>query len=322
MSWSLIENRKFLSGLGYSTSVAIACFAVVRFFEGNYAMVALDLILAAIFFALSLYSQRTGNLVYARYLGAAVAVIGAISTVYFAHSSGPHWIYVSTIALYYLLSLKVATLLSAFILSATVFLLMSRVTIYDLLPMISTVLLVCVFSFLFAYSVSQMERGLKTLSLQDDLTGTGNRRAFGEKLVEVIGRYKRLGHSASLIYLDIDDFKQINDQFGHAAGDEVLKCVSNTLLSTLRQTDSVFRLGGDEFVVISDDAIGSDAMLLAEKVKSMLDSVGNKISPSVSVSIGVAQLLNEDDADGWVARADQALYQAKREGKHQVQLAK
>jgi diguanylate cyclase (GGDEF)-like protein/PAS domain S-box-containing protein len=168
-------------------------------------------------------------------------------------------------------------------------------------------------------TLRQQERQLQVQARVDSLTGLPNRRAFEERLGDALGRISRTGASLALLYLDVDHFKQINDTFGHAAGDEVLKEFGQRLRMAIRSTDTVARLGGDEFTVILD-GVGNQ-MEAAGVAHKILEAIAQPFSvegrvQTVSTSIGVA--FTSSGGIGMQAlsrQADEALYEVKRAGR-------
>lgn len=163
---------------------------------------------------------------------------------------------------------------------------------------------------------------LQALADTDALTGLFNRRVFLKRLQEEIERLNRCEqHSATLLMLDLDRFKQINDNYGHVAGDKVLCCCADILTASLRSIDLSARLGGEEFAVLLPSTKTQSAFTLAERLrlniaKSFIESHAKKIH--FTVSIGIAALSNEDnDYRDVLHRADTALYQAKNKGRNQ-----
>lgn len=155
----------------------------------------------------------------------------------------------------------------------------------------------------------------RDLILKDKLTGLWNRRRIEEAGEAELRRHVRYGTPASLMVIDLDDFKAINDQFGHAAGDDVLKAVATACASLLRETDLLGRWGGEEFVVILPGTGVNDAMAIAERLRLAIEGI-DTVSGRCSASIGVALCLSSDDWREWFRRADAALYSAKADGKN------
>jgi diguanylate cyclase (GGDEF)-like protein/PAS domain S-box-containing protein len=159
---------------------------------------------------------------------------------------------------------------------------------------------------------------LEKIASEDALTGVLNRREFDARIIRHVEEAKRYGKPLSLIYTDIDHFKNINDTFGHAVGDEVLKRFADIIANRLRSSDSFARIGGEEFAILLPQTTKEEALKLAEQLReaiaaSLFDRVG-----SVTASFGVVQLLCSDMSDSFSRRADEALYASKSTGRNRV----
>ena len=154
----------------------------------------------------------------------------------------------------------------------------------------------------------------------DALTGLSNRRALEEILAAEIARAHRFAHQLAVVVLDLDRFKEINDSFGHTAGDVMLRAVSQLLSSLARQGDTVARWGGEEFVVVLPETDLAGATRFAERLRRTIEAhaVGEM---RTSASCGVATMLPEDGVDELVGAADRALYQAKANGRNRTESA-
>lgn len=155
---------------------------------------------------------------------------------------------------------------------------------------------------------------LLNLAITDPLTGLMNRRKFGQVLENEVSRARRYG-PLSLLLIDLNLFKLVNDRFGHPAGDEVLKGVAGLLKSCCRETDACARIGGDEFAVILPHTSGSAAAIVRDRImkdagRTKLVIGGNEVR--LSMSIGIASLSNETDASGLIAAADADMYRMKQ----------
>lgn len=170
----------------------------------------------------------------------------------------------------------------------------------------------------------EAERKIAWLADHDPLTNLYNRRRFQEELKRAIAEAKRYDHEGSLLYLDLDQFKVINDASGHQNGDLVLKAVARTLLATVRGTDIVCRLGGDEFAVLLPETDAGGAFDTAGKIQTALSElrVGDeKLMQGMSASIGIALYPSHgDDMHDLLVIADLAMYQAKDSGRGRWQL--
>ncbi len=175
-------------------------------------------------------------------------------------------------------------------------------------------------------ALKQVERQLSELARVDSLTNLPNRRAFDERLREAVGRSRRAERPMALMFLDIDHFKQINDTYGHGVGDGVLKEFAQRLQGCVRLTDTVARYAGDEFVIILEGIKTSDeAAMLARKIGETVrvPFMLEELTLNVTSSVGVAYLENAEviPADV-VAKADAALYEAKRAGRNTYALSR
>lgn len=158
-------------------------------------------------------------------------------------------------------------------------------------------------------------------SLTDPLTGAGNRVALSNTLEREIGLARRHKHPLSIMVMDIDKFKSINDRFGHSAGDQILKKIVVELKKNNRNTDLTYRYGGEEFVILLNQTDEEGALIIAERVREAIESMEvtydtQKIK--TSISIGVTTFCETDSSDSLFNRADKALYEIKKKGGNQV----
>lgn len=166
------------------------------------------------------------------------------------------------------------------------------------------------------------EAELRSLSSTDPLTGTNNRRRFLDLLGEEVERSSRYGRPLSILMIDLDHFKDVNDTRGHAAGDEALRSVTGAVArSGLRAVDFLGRLGGEEFAVALPETRCSEAMVVAERIRRVVEDTvipSDEIGFRVTVSIGVTEHDPGEPQDLLLRRADEALYEAKRSGRNRV----
>ena len=166
--------------------------------------------------------------------------------------------------------------------------------------------------------------GLCELSLRDPLTGLANRRHFRSVLEREIDRVTRSGEAALLLMLDIDHFKQVNDTYGHLAGDRVLQAVAQTLNACVRPMDTLARYGGEEFAVVLPACQGPFGQAAAERIRRAIETTVVQVAPHkklcVTVSIGGAFALQwvRSTTALWTDRADSQLYQAKTTGRNRI----
>jgi diguanylate cyclase len=159
-----------------------------------------------------------------------------------------------------------------------------------------------------------LARERELLARTDWLTGLVNRRGGEEAIAREVARARRLGTTLCFALFDVDRFKQVNDEHGHPAGDEVLKAVAQVLHTAVRASDLTVRWGGDELLVVLPAITEVGARVFAERVRKRVVA----LDAGVTVSCGVAELGRFEDAGPAIARADQRLYEAKAEGRNRV----
>ena len=170
------------------------------------------------------------------------------------------------------------------------------------------------------------EAQMRHEALHDPLTGLANRALCRERLIHALARTDRDTGAACVLFIDLDDFKRVNDLYGHAAGDELLVAIGRRLLATVRPADTVARLGGDEFVVVCEDIDERTALMLGARLTEALhepleiEGVEHRLSASIGIALGGAGGGGFRDPDGLLADADAAAYRAKAEGRGRVEV--
>jgi diguanylate cyclase (GGDEF)-like protein len=178
---------------------------------------------------------------------------------------------------------------------------------------------------LLAMGKERAELGHKTAALVDALTGLANRRAFTQD-AELIVRHQVLrGRPVAVFLVDLDHFKSVNDRYGHAAGDSVLRMFADVCTNKLRSSDLVGRLGGEEFAILLGDATRDNAFLVAERIRVAFEAAsvtveGQTISATISIGVAIIQDSTQN-LSMLLGQADQALYRAKARGRNRVELA-
>ncbi len=174
--------------------------------------------------------------------------------------------------------------------------------------------------------LERLHHALELTARTDPLTGTGNRRRLEEDLRAVRAHIARSGFTYGIVEIDLDHFKRINDRYGHAVGDDVLRRVAEAIQRSLRAEDAVYRLGGEEFLAVLHVPTAEGISVAAERLRTVvldlaIEHLDNGPHQTVSVSIG-ATLIGPDDLDQtddeWIARADAGLYEAKDAGRNRV----
>lgn len=206
--------------------------------------------------------------------------------------------------------------------SACVFFLDSMLTPDRMLPIV-------IFTILSIYLVFVREKTrlqmlelkvkLEDSALKDPLTGLYNRRYLFDILPLRISLFGRYGDKTSILLIDIDHFKKVNDQLGHSVGDRVLKSFAMVIRDGIRETDTAYRYGGEEFLIVLNDTERDQAGLMAERMRKSIENYNFEEVPwTVTISIGIAEVRLGDNDDHLIERADNNLYEAKKTGRNKV----
>jgi diguanylate cyclase (GGDEF)-like protein len=176
-----------------------------------------------------------------------------------------------------------------------------------------------------SYTMNYYQARVDKMATTDKLTGALNRQAFDIVFQQALKDHQRTKAPMSAILFDLDHFKEINDTYGHLAGDRVLAAVTNGVQEVLRKADVICRWGGEEFLVLLRDCPGGQAFILAEKIREVVivtkvEEGGTHIP--IAVSLGVAERKPEEPLDRLIYRADEALFTAKREGRNRSVMAR
>ena len=163
------------------------------------------------------------------------------------------------------------------------------------------------------FTIQRYDNQLETMVLTDVLTGTANRRALDAALPRILYRRSRQGGDVSLILIDLDNFKSVNDRFGHQEGDKVLKSFSVAASSTIRKNDLLVRWGGDEFLIVTETGLEG-----AERIESEIRKHFSEVENRVTLSMGIALAGESDDSLSLLKKADKALYKAKEDGRNRT----
>ncbi len=167
--------------------------------------------------------------------------------------------------------------------------------------------------------LNEAHRNMLLQATTDPLTGALNRRQMDLALGELVNRARRRPVPASIMLIDVDNFKQINDRLGHAVGDQVLTRLVTLLAERKRAADSLYRMGGEEFLLLAPDTVGPDASVLAEQLRALIEQTELVEGLKVEVSIGVTECRTDQSPAEWLEIADQALYRAKESGRNRVE---
>jgi diguanylate cyclase (GGDEF)-like protein len=165
--------------------------------------------------------------------------------------------------------------------------------------------------------ISQFKK-IKAISFIDELTHINNRKSYNARMSELISLYKRYKTSFSMLIYDIDDFKHINDTYGHKIGDKVLVKMTDTIKPLIRKNDYYFRIGGEEFVIILSETSILEAKMVAEKIREEVSKLRIIENEMITISIGLSEVKEGDTEELLFKRVDALLYQSKSAGKNMV----
>lgn len=170
-------------------------------------------------------------------------------------------------------------------------------------------------------ALSEAIKQVQQLATHDDLTGLVNRRHIQERLAQEQRRFQRHGSPFSVAVIDLDFFKRINDNHGHAFGDHVLQAFAAEALATLRASDLIARWGGEEFLLLLPDTQGSQGLVILQRLLARMHAIPHGSGPPLTFSAGVTEYRRDETVEAVVARADAAMYAAKAAGRNAVRLA-
>lgn len=237
-------------------------------------------------------------------------IIGKGSQVFEYTQSGEAFLlnrkYISELDLYLIVEAKVNNFTQA-----------AEETFY--LNVLLSAIITLLISFIIVLYVRKIHLKLDKLASNDDLTHLPNRRSFHDELAKQLLLKERYNSELSLLFIDIDNFKDVNDTKGHDVGDKVLKSLANILNDNVRKSDFVARWGGEEFIILLIDSDINQAQVIAEQLRSQVansNHLSQYAQQQVTISLGATSVTDEDNIDTLLKRADLALYKAKSKGKN------
>jgi len=308
-----------LTLMGGIALIGITPFLVIRAVNGEWQAFFVDLLIEIVILGCMLRAWMTGknhgpSLFLAYFIG-----VGAIAAIHVLGPSGQYWFYPAVIACFFLvhryhaLGITLGGLLAALGLGN----LDGAST--EIASFFVTGIVCAFLGYIFAYRTEIQRRQLETLATKDALTGTYNRRTLLEELERARRIHARDRIGFGILVLDLDNFKQINDGYGHLAGDTVLVTFARLIEAQIRQNDRLFRYGGEEFVILARDISESALADMADKLLKLVENhLRNPDGKTITTSIGGCVLRTDESVDQWFYRADTALYVSKNNGRNRV----
>ena len=239
-------------------------------------------------------------------------------TIYKQGIIGVLWCYPAVISFYFMLPERKARIANGVMLALTLVPTWSVIDGPLAARVTATLLAVSVFAAVFVRVITEQQQKLRVQAVTDPLTGLFNRILLADSLAQAIEQSHRSELPMTLLSLDIDHFKAINDSLGHDVGDAVLRGVGELLRRRTRRADKAFRLGGEEFLVLLHGADDQSARRVAEELLAAVAAHPLLPERAVTVSIGAATLVAGEDARSWLKRVDEQLYRAKAAGRNRV----
>ncbi|MFW2372744.1 MAG: GGDEF domain-containing protein [Gammaproteobacteria bacterium] len=313
------SNKEFmLITLSMVGALAISPFAVIRLWHGEWIIGLLDSILVVGMVFSGVFIYFTHKIKVAGIVLTVFTLTGTVVAIYLIGTNVVFWAYPAMVGVYFILVPRLAITLTLLAALALIPALYQQMELTAVAAVIITLFVNNVFSYVFARRMHNQRDQLSLLVRRDPLTGAGNRRALDEKLDEIIALNKRIKHIVSVVVIDVDHFKRINDKYGHTMGDQVLVKLTNLIKKRIRATDSLYRYGGEEFVVILMNASLETAAFISEQLRIIIESNSLVDAEVMTISLGVAEFIEGESADHWLDRGDKALYQAKATGRNKT----
>lgn len=307
-----------ISLCGLVTMISMAPFAAYRLASGQWIAGLVNTLGVSSVLIAVVIAWSTGRTWFASHFLLVAGTTGCFIMVMLPGTTGDLWTYPIVLMNYFLVERRKALLASTLLILAVVVHGGSFGGLYEMTGFAVTVTLVNVYAFMFASRTARQRRKLEDLVSLDPLTGAGNRRSMEADLGAMVARPDRRARPWSVVILDLDHFKGVNDTHGHEAGDRVLMDFVSLVRGTLRCGDRLYRFGGEEFVLLLPDTDGMGVNAVLGKLRAQIARGLRSPSGPVTVSMGVAEWRDEEDWSSTLSRADAALYMAKHAGRDRI----
>jgi diguanylate cyclase (GGDEF)-like protein len=315
------QDFRATSALGISVTalLLVTPFAANNLLQGRYLLGILSMVIVAILSANVWSSARGRYLPMLTLLGLAPAIVVFLSIAFQKQGIiGALWCYPAVLSFYVMLPERHAWLANAVLIGVTMPQAWTVLEPSIAARVAATLLGVSIVSAIFVRVITIQQRRLEALAVTDPLTGLSNRLMLRAALEQAIEQSRRNRIPLTLLALDLDHFKSINDTLGHESGDHVLCGIGELLGRRFRRADHVFRIGGEEFIALLYGTDAENGQQVAEELRRAVESLPLLPDRAVTVSIGIAPLRRDEDWMEWMKRADETLYRAKSEGRNRV----
>ncbi len=303
---------------GLLAALAVSGFAVYRAITGFWLGAAVNTAIVLAVSLIVIYTIRTGNTQRSGFLFALFNVTACIASSLVFERTGILWGFLGLWINFLLTHRQNAVILNLVLVAALVPMTELLESMVEVLTYIITSGLITVYGFIFSQRLDTQQRLLEEMVSRDPLTRAGNRRSLKEDLVGAVRSMAERGKPATLILIDLDFFKQINDEHGHEIGDQTLVQFAEAVRRNIRDEDGFYRFGGEEFVVLLPDVSPETGREIAAKLHQAIS--GKLAGPAglVRFSAGAAALQPNENWEQWLGRADKAMYAAKQAGRDRI----
>ena len=312
-------NLDIISKLAYIAIVITAPFAIYNVLNQNYLLgFSASAITANFgFIAWSITKHQTYHPQIILWIFAPLLTIIIALAINLLGFTGILWSYPAILGAYFMLTEKKAYLFNILFLLIIIPIIWINTENFIAIRATASLLLTSIITGLFTNRINKQQRELQNLATKDSLTSLYNRTTLEDTLEQAIEQNHRTGIPMSIAILDLDKFKNINDQYGHDQGDRTLKLISEVLQKRFRKVDKVFRLGGEEFLVLLYNTDKQSGLFIAEEVRALIENTSID-GINITASIGVASIIENDNWQNWIKRADEKQYQAKLLGGNRI----
>jgi diguanylate cyclase (GGDEF)-like protein len=321
MSCRRSAEEKSIITVSAASAIALLPFTIMRWILGDYWIALLDGLGFVVVLGLLVSVVRYRETRISGVVISLLVIMGMVVNIYLDGVSEVYFMFPTTVAAYFIVKPHFALSISTLALIVLLPVMMSELSLLNFVKFYLSIIGCMLFTYAFAVQRNAQRDQLLQFSTKDSLTGAGNRRLLDERLSETIRRFERIETPMSLLLLDLDRFKEINDSAGHPVGDALLVRVTEVVRARIRSTDMLFRYGGDEFIVFADGSDLATAASLAEDIRALVEADLSISGWQLSISLGVAEYSRGEDQAAWIARADRALFESKRQGRNRVELS-
>ncbi|MBY0511780.1 MAG: GGDEF domain-containing protein [Rhodospirillaceae bacterium] len=311
-------RERIMYMLAVAIVVFITPFAVLNFYQGHtlLGIAIMGVVLTFCVDGVAIHLKKRPPIPFTFLLLPTIAAIGLSLKTQGIH--GALWCYPGVLLCYFVLPRRMAIGSSLALLAVAAPMVLASQGQDIALRFVISLALTIVVVFIITDVIRELQRELMDQAITDPLTGAYNRRQMEFSLDEAIERHMRTAAQGSILLIDIDHFKRINDDFGHDAGDRVLKALVLLIKNRSRKLDRLFRMGGEEFLLFLPDTPLAAAMKQAENLRARIADGALLKQRQVTVSIGVAECRRDQNQEEWIKIADNALYKAKATGRNRV----